>query len=116
MDSSLYKNVTTSRGLKYQYWFSPAAPPQPTFLLVHGFPSSSKDWRYVVPHLIQRGYGVLAFDLLGHGQTDKPTDPALYAPSIMSRDVIEILDAEGLDRVIAVGHDWCVSCVLHICR
>ncbi|EKM52130.1 uncharacterized protein PHACADRAFT_262639 [Phanerochaete carnosa HHB-10118-sp] len=44
--------------------------------------------------------------MLGYGGTDKPTDPAAYVPSLLARDVVDVLDAEELDRVVAVGHDW----------
>jgi soluble epoxide hydrolase / lipid-phosphate phosphatase len=108
MDASLYKDITTSRELKYRYFFAPATPSKPTVLLCHGFPSTSRDWRHIVPYFIDNGYGVLAPDMLGYGGTDKPTDPAAYVPSLLTKDVIDILDAENLDKVVAIGHDWCV--------
>lgn len=48
--------------------------------------------------------------MLGYGGTDKPTDPAHYRLSLMSQDVIDILDAEDVKKAIAIGHDW--GCVL----
>ncbi|EKM57396.1 uncharacterized protein PHACADRAFT_255121 [Phanerochaete carnosa HHB-10118-sp] len=66
----------------------------------------SRDWRHIVPHLKEKGYGVLAPDMLGYGETAKPTDPAAYVPSLISKDLVDILDAEKLDKVVAVGHDW----------
>lgn len=46
--------------------------------------------------------------MLGYGGTDKPADPALYVQSAMSQDLVCILDAEKVEKVVAVGHDWCV--------
>jgi pimeloyl-ACP methyl ester carboxylesterase len=43
----------------------------PPLLLLHGFPSSSYDWRQLVAHL-PGGRAVLAFDFLGFGFSDKP--------------------------------------------
>ncbi|GJE83979.1 hypothetical protein PsYK624_000520 [Phanerochaete sordida] len=106
MDASLYKETITSRGVKYRYYFSPAQPSRPTLLLCHGFPSTSHDWWHLAPLLQAKGYGVIAPDMLGYGGTDKPTDPAAYVPSLISRDIVDVLDAEKLGKVIAIGHDW----------
>lgn len=58
-------------------------------------------------YLGDRGFVVLAVDLLGFGGSSKPVDPELYRSSLICRDIIELLDHEGLgdDKVIAVGHD-----------
>ena len=42
-----------------------------TVLLIHGMGGSSQTWREVLPHLAAR-HRVIAPDLLGHGQSDKP--------------------------------------------
>ncbi|KAF7374032.1 hypothetical protein MSAN_00283900 [Mycena sanguinolenta] len=98
------------RGLKYHYLFSPADSSglKPTLVFLHGFPSNANEWRHQIRFFLGRGYGVLAPDLLGYGGTDKPTDVAAYAKSLMSADIIAIMDEEGITKtkVYAVGHDW----------
>jgi len=106
MDSSLYKTTTVSRGLTYNYYHSPATGTQPTLLLSHGFPSTSYDWHRVVAGLKPYGYGLVVPDQLGYGGTSKPLDAESYKPSLIAKDLVEILDAAGVDKVIAVGHDW----------
>lgn len=106
MDPSLYKDVTTSRGLTYHYWAFRAEGPKPTLLLCHGFPSTSRDWRFIVPFFIEEGYGIVAPDMLGYGGTDKPEEPAAYRGSALIEDLVDILDAEGVDRAVIIGHDW----------
>lgn len=44
----------------------------PPLLLLHGFPSSSYDWRALLAEESDRG--ALAFDFLGFGLSDKPRD------------------------------------------
>ena len=105
MDVSFYKTVKTSRGIKYSYFFAAANGSKPTLLLCHGYPSTSRDWRYLVPYFTDKGYGVIAPDMLGYGGTDKPTDPVEYLPSLMAKDMVDILNAEGIASVVAVGHD-----------
>lgn len=46
--------------------------------------------------------------MLGYGGTDKPLDEKLYRIKLMADDLTDILDAEKLDRVIVIGHDWYV--------
>ena len=57
-------------------------------------------------HLQPAGYGVIAPDGLGYADSSKPTDSAAYALDAMTDDLCEILDAEGVDKVIPLGHDW----------
>ena len=101
-----YKNTTTSRGYKYHYYFVSAQGTKQTLLFVHGFPSTSQDWRRIVPHFEEQGYGIIVPDTLGYGGTDKPSDPAAYKGTLLAKDLVDIIDAEKLSKVIAVGHDW----------
>jgi soluble epoxide hydrolase / lipid-phosphate phosphatase len=57
-------------------------------------------------YLQPAGYGVVAVDDLGYAGSSKPADSASYALNLMARDLCEILDAENLDQVISLGHDW----------
>lgn len=109
MDPSSYKNHSTKRGISYHYYFSPAKDAKPTLLFLHGFPSTSLDWKYQTSFFVARGFGVIVPDLLGYGGTDKPTEPKEYAMSLMCSDIIEILDEEKYskeNKVISIGHDW----------
>lgn len=101
------RTLEVPRGLTYTYYTSPAKANKPTILLCHGFPDSATLWADAANnHLIPNGYGVIIPDLLGYGGTSKPTDPALYAFDVMSSDIVAILDAESIDKVISLGHDW----------
>ncbi|CDO74917.1 hypothetical protein BN946_scf184927.g1 [Trametes cinnabarina] len=106
MDPALYKDHKVSRGLSYHYFYQPATEGKPTLLFVHGFPSSSYDWHRQVEHFRPKGYGILVPDLLGAGGTDKPDDPEAFRIARIARDIVDILDAEGLDRVVGIAHDW----------
>ncbi|KAG6876314.1 hypothetical protein C0992_000105 [Termitomyces sp. T32_za158] len=106
MDTTLYKSVLTRRSLKYNYYFSAPTAGKPVLLFVHGFPSTSYDWRYQVNFFKDKGYGLIVPDMLGYGGTDKPVDAADYRLSLIAQDLLDILDAEKVDKPIAVGHDW----------
>ncbi|KAL0576464.1 hypothetical protein V5O48_005507 [Marasmius crinis-equi] len=53
-----------------------------------------------------KGYGLIVPDMLGYAGTEKPLDPADYKSSLISKDIIDILDAEKIDKAVFIGHDW----------
>ncbi|KAJ7046132.1 alpha/beta-hydrolase [Mycena alexandri] len=106
MDERYYKQVKTQRGFTYSYYFSPPAAGKPFLLFSHGFPSASYLWLKQVAFFQPLGYGLVIPDNLGYGGTDKPTDPKLYLASGLVQDMTDILDAENIDKIIAIGHDW----------
>jgi pimeloyl-ACP methyl ester carboxylesterase len=114
LDESKFKDLKTTRGFNYHYFAqSPASNSSlPTILFLHGYPNFSGDWHYQVAHFTKLGYGAIVPDLLGYGGTDKPTDPRSYGLKGMSNDVKEILDAEGVDKAVVIGHDWYVVTII----
>ncbi|KAF6754468.1 Alpha/Beta hydrolase protein [Ephemerocybe angulata] len=101
-----YRDVKTSRGYKYHYYFSAAAAGKPTLLLVHGFPSLSVDWYRQIAYFKKKGYGLVVPDGLGYGGTDKPEEAKVYVHSLLAKDLVDILDHEKVANVLAIGHDW----------
>jgi pimeloyl-ACP methyl ester carboxylesterase len=49
------------------------------------------------------GYRVIAVDRLGHGESDKPHDPAQYLEHLIVSDIVAVLDAEKVDRALVWG-------------
>jgi pimeloyl-ACP methyl ester carboxylesterase len=76
------------------------ASERPVLLFVHGVAGSSSTWRAVMPALASR-YTVIAPDLPGHGDSDKPrVDYSLGAHANMLRDLMIAL---GIERATIVG-------------
>ena len=73
-------------------------------VLVHGWACTAFSWRRQVPALAEAGHRVVAFDLKGHGFTDKPPLVAEYSAAAMTQFVVDLMDAVGVDRVSLVGH------------
>lgn len=77
------------------------APSHPVVVLLHGITSSSATWAPVIPSLAERAF-VIAPDMLGHGDSDKPrADYSLGALASHLRDLITQL---GHNHVTVVGH------------
>jgi pimeloyl-ACP methyl ester carboxylesterase len=74
----------------------------PNLLLLHGFPSSSFDWR---PFLERDGeHAVLAFDFLGFGLSDKPRDH-VYSLFWQADLTEELVRRHVAGPVFVVAHD-----------
>jgi pimeloyl-ACP methyl ester carboxylesterase len=76
----------------------------PPVLLIHGFGTNTFTWRHVAPDLA-RDHRVIAVDLKGFGQSDKPFDERYSA-----QDQAELLTQLILDRdlkdLTIVGHSY----------
>jgi len=109
---NISKRVELEDGTHYAYSYVPAITPKPIFLLLHGFPSANYEWRHQIDALSSKGFGVLAPDLLGYGDTDSPASVEAYSMKRMSDHVVEILAKERLERVIGIAHDRLVAMIL----
>ena len=61
----------------------------------------SRIWKGQVPYL-SRHFRVLTFDGRGNGKSDRPSDPAEYAPEQFVADTLAVLDTTATDRAIVV--------------
>lgn len=78
----------------------------PTVLLLHGFPSSSYDFRAVLPHL--GGQAWVTMDFLGYGLSDKPR-PHRYS-LLEQADLVQTVIAEVVNGpVVVLAHDMGTS-------
>ncbi len=73
----------------------------PVILMLHGVGDNSTTWDTVHARLAQR-FTVIAPDLLGHGESDKPR--ADYSLAAFANGVRDLLIALDIDRVTVVGH------------
>ena len=73
-------------------------------LLLHGFGTSSFLWRVVAPSLAEDGYTVLAIDMLGYGESDRPLE-ADYSIAAQVVYLDRVLAALRLPAVNVVGID-----------
>jgi pimeloyl-ACP methyl ester carboxylesterase len=78
----------------------------PPVLLLHGFPDSSHLWRRQIPALTGAGLRVIAPDLRGFGESDRPEGVDAYRVGHTLADLVAVLDAVGAERAHVVGHDW----------
>jgi pimeloyl-ACP methyl ester carboxylesterase len=79
----------------------------PPLLCVHGFGGAKEDFADHVAHLSARAT-LVTLDLRGHGDSDRPADPASYSLDQLAADVVAVVDAlpdlVGDARVRLLGH------------
>jgi haloacetate dehalogenase len=79
----------------------------PPVLLLHGYPETHTMWRAVAPVLAEH-FTVVASDLRGYGDSDKPAptaDHGTYSKRAMAADQLGVMRSLGHERFAVVGHD-----------
>jgi pimeloyl-ACP methyl ester carboxylesterase len=78
----------------------------PLVLLCHGFPESWYSWRHQLKALSDAGFHVVAPDMRGYGQTDRPDAIDQYTLLHLVGDMVGVLDVMGEQSAVIAGHDW----------
>lgn len=85
----------------------------PPLLLLHGFTGSAATWEPLLPAL-QARFHTVAPDLIGHGRSDAPADPARYAMDRCVADLVALLDALDIARAAVLGYSMGGRTALHL--
>src|SRR5215471_8890114 len=89
-----------SDGLRLRYLDGGAGDP---IVLFHGFAHDADRWvKSGAFRQLATRHRVLALDCPGHGQSDKPHDPARY--TAMDADIVRMLDDANVPRAHCVGY------------
>jgi non-heme chloroperoxidase len=82
-------------------WGNPAGP---ELVLVHGFAQCHLCFAPQVASDLARDFRIVAYDLRGHGSSDKPTEPGAYqGHEVWGTDLAAVLKAKGLKRPVLSG-------------
>jgi len=103
MISSLSQHhFITANGIRLHYV---TAGNGPLMLFLHGFPEFWYSWRHQIPEFA-KDYTVVALDLRGYNESDKPKGVQAYRIEELVKDVQGVIRGLGFERCILVGHDW----------
>lgn len=78
---------------------------KPLMLLLHGYPEFWFSWRHQIKEF-QRDYRVVAVDMRGYGDSDKPKGMHAYALEALLKDVKQTVVSLGYKSCVLVAHDW----------
>jgi pimeloyl-ACP methyl ester carboxylesterase len=92
----------THRGQQIHYTVEGEGP---LVVFQHGFFSNAMSWKQSgAVDALTDGYQVACIDSLGHGLSDKPTDPSLYGWEQRAGDIAAVIDDLGCKRAHLVGY------------
>lgn len=76
-------------------------------LFVHGFAQSHLSWLKQVASPLANTFRLATYDLRGHGQSEKPFDPACYRDTRLWADEVDaVIRTLGLDRPVIVAWSY----------
>ena len=88
-------------------------------VLLHGFPDDVRTWDEVAARLAAFGHRVLVPYLRGYGPTRflDPGAPRMAQQAAIGQDVLDFMDALGIERATLAGYDWggraaCIAAIL----
>ena len=96
---SFTHHTATVNGIQLHYVMGGKGDP---IVLLHGYPQSWYEWRYVMPDLANN-YTVIAPDLRGFGDSSKPM--AGYDGKTIAEDIYQLITQLGFNKIFMVAHD-----------
>lgn len=102
LEGSWQDAYITTNGIKLHYVTQGEGP---LMLMLHGFPEFWYSWRHQIPEFALL-FKVVALDLRGYNDSDKPQNQSAYVMDEFVRDVEGVIKGLGYDKCVLVGHDW----------
>src|SRR5205814_2309233 len=107
------RHITLAGGLKIRVVESGVESDE-AVLLVHGWGACVYTFAEMLPALVAAGFRAIAFDLPGHGLSDKPRDESAYSTRALSDIVLEVATVLGVRNFTMVGHSMGGSLALDL--
>jgi pimeloyl-ACP methyl ester carboxylesterase len=116
--------VDASDGARLAYTVEGTGDRTPV-VFMNGWTCPDAYWKGIGPAVVDAGHPALFFDTRGHGQSRLPRPPTRSARDIpvedvsvnrIATDIIEILDAAGIDRAVLIGHSMGVQGIFEAYR
>lgn len=77
----------------------------PLMLMLHGFPEFWYSWRHQIPEFA-KNYKVVALDLRGYNESEKPPQQSAYVMSEFIKDIEGVIKGLGYESCVLAAHDW----------
>ncbi|MGZ5511360.1 MAG: alpha/beta fold hydrolase, partial [Nitrososphaeraceae archaeon] len=91
---------TTVNGILMHYVIGGKGDP---VVLLHGWPQTWYEWRHIIPELIANNYTVIAPDMRGLGDSEKPQTG--YDTKTVAEDIYQLVKKLGYSKIYLVAHD-----------
>lgn len=100
--ASWHHDYINTNGIKLHYVTQGEGP---LMLMLHGFPEFWYSWRHQIPEFA-KDYQVVALDLRGYNDSDKPSEKSAYVMDEFIKDIEGVIKGLGYSSCVLVGHDW----------
>ena len=97
------QHKTTVNGIQLHYVIGGKGEGDPIVLL-HGWPQTWYEWRHIIPQLIANNFTVIAPDMRGLGDSEKPQTG--YDKKTIAEDIYQLVKKLGFSKIYLVAHDW----------
>ena len=113
--SSKFVEVTKSRKIHVTHYQpsvdrdnpeTPEPGDQCVLFFIHGVGGAADIWIKQIDYFVERGYEIVAPDLLGHGLSSKPRQQEAYLFSELAKDVLFVFDLYSRRRNVLIGHSY----------
>jgi len=101
-DLLLHHEFANINGIKMHYVTIGEGP---LIVFLHGFPEFWRSWKNQISFFSKK-FKVVALDMRGYGETERPVKVGEYRIEKLARDVTELIDSLGQKKATVVGHDW----------
>lgn len=105
---------TRGTSIHYELYKHTTQQTHPTFVLIHGFLSSSFSYRRLIPLLMKEG-NVLTLDLPPFGKSDKSSH-FTYSYHNLATIIIDLVEHLQLNQIVLVGHSMGGQISLYVNR
>ena len=103
-----WHHAAASDGTRIAWRADGRAGMRTAIMLSNGIACTDQYWRQLVPALANERL-VVRWDYRGHGRSDAPADRDAIGPHALAGDLVTVLDAAGIERVVLVGHSYGVQ-------
>ncbi len=112
MEQDVLSGYKSINNINVYYEFYPKQASDRTFVLLHGFLSSTFTYRHLIS-LLKKEYQVLSIDLPPFGKSAK-SNRYVYSYRNLAQTVIQLTESFGLQKMIFIGHSMGGQIVLNI--
>ena len=96
-------NIHFERYLNLRGKSDPAQTELKNVLFIHGFTGSSYDWEQIIQILPEK-FNYYTIDLIGHGNSESPSDSALYSADSIVNQLKEFISKFFNETIILIGY------------
>jgi len=101
---NLVEKIYQTKNGKIYYYLSNFLSEKPLVVFLHGLTANHTQECQIIRKLEEAGYRCLLLDLRGHGKSDKRKKRSLYKFDVFASDLLQILESEGVNKIILIGY------------